>query len=158
MSTTSRIPAFIDGLYTTAKAALPAVTVIDGPPLDWDPLATSADVSEDDFLFVGARPEDDTSAAGGEDRDDYGTGSEESSAVYCTAVSYRGDQQTMKAARDAAFATVAAVRTAVRTDQTLAGAVGMSWVSAADRVEQIQDDHGLGCRVVFTVTGQALLN
>jgi hypothetical protein len=157
MATTSQLPEFIDALYTTAFGVLSATTtVVDGPPLSWDPLVTIQGASLGQFLFIGAHPDDDSSAIGQQDRNTMGSSRDERIDVYCTVYAVSGDQ-VAKANRDAAFALVGMLEQAIRVDQTLGGQVATSRISNVDRVDQTQNDTGSDCTVIFTVTGKAFL-
>jgi hypothetical protein len=158
MATTSQIPEFIDALCTVAVNALAtSVTVVDGPPLSWDPLnVAEPSQSEQQFLFVGARPDDDTAAAGRQDRTTMGSGRSEDIDVACT-VFVSGGDAVLKPLRDQAFGVIAALEQAIRVDQTLGGQVATSRVSSVDRLDQTQNDHGSDCTALFTVTGKAFL-
>lgn len=158
-ATTSRIPALIDGLYATATAAVgAATTVVDGGPLQWDPVVVAEEgVSERSFLFIGARPDDLTSAEATDDRIGAASSREEKPTVYCTAY-VRGDTPDYKPARDAVFTLIAVLESALRTDQTVAGAVAQAHVGAVEHLDQwrpARDD----CAVlaVFPVTATAFL-
>jgi hypothetical protein len=160
MATTSQVGAALDGLYTAAAAALSAtVTVVDGPPLSWGPLVVPdppGAVTEDAYLFIGAIPDDDTSADAQQERNTAGTGRVEDLLAHCTAYA-RDGAGSAKTARDAALAIVAAVEQVIRGDQTLGGAVAISRVAQVDRLDQLQTTDGADCLVLFTVAARAFL-
>ncbi len=159
MSTTSQIPAFITGLYNAAFGALSATTtVIDGPPLSWDPVVVPGigAVNESAFLFIGARPGEDLSATAVQERTTTGSGRSEAIDVTCTALA-RADELSLPTTRLAAFGIVGVLEQAIRADQTFGGAVAWAVLSAVDEVEQTQKDDGAYCIVLFTVTGKAFL-
>src|SRR5215469_3078420 len=95
MSTTSQIPATLIGLYNAAFGALSAtVSVVFGPPLSWDPIVLPATggASDNDFLFIGARPEDSIAVPGApQQRSTLGTARTEDINVFCTALSRRDE-------------------------------------------------------------------
>jgi hypothetical protein len=159
MATTTQLGAVLDGLYKAAAAALNAtVTVVDGPPLSWDPMFVPdppGTVSEDAFLFVGASPDDDTSTVGTQERNTAGTGRVEDIDAVCTVYTRNGDDA--KAARDAALVIVAVLEQAIRADQTLGGAVATSRLAQVDRLDQRQTDDGCDCAVLLTVAARAFL-
>lgn len=162
MPATSRIPAALDALVAVTQTALgPGVAVLDGPPIDWEPLQlpaqTGAAGDELRYLFIGASPsgsavegEQDFNAAGNVSRD-------ESFRVSCVAYAVGGSGT--KARRDEAFAILAAVETALRTDPTLAGAVLWALVSAVSAVDQRQrNGEWSDCSVTFTVACRGYLS
>lgn len=161
MATTSRIPAAIDALLAAARTALPAVSVVDGPPLSWDgiQLADPADaVSERAYLFVGADLDSDVSAAGEQDFNAAGAVSrDETFAVSFVAYAWNGDPK-VKDRRDEAFAIVSGIESALRGDPALAGAVLYSRVATVGRVAQRQTEGGSDCSVEFTVACRAYLS
>lgn len=158
-ATTSRVGAQIDGLYTALLALSGTVTVVDGPPLSWDPVVVPAPgaVNEAAYLFVGAHPDDDTSTQAAQDRSTLGTGRGEDIHTYCTVYVSSGDDQPLKTLRDQALGLVGAAEQAIRADLTLGGAVATSRVSNVDRIDQRRTEDGADVIVVFTVTGKAYL-
>jgi len=158
-ASTSRAGAQIDGLYTALLALSGSVTVVDGPPLSWDPIVVPAPgaVNEAAYLFVGARPDDDTSTTGDQEDNTLGSGRAEDLETYCTVYVRSGDDVPLKTLRDQALTLIAAVEQAIRADATLGGAVATSRVSNVDRVDQRRTDDGADVIVLFTVTGKAFL-
>lgn len=160
MSTSSRIPAALDGLRAAVTAALGAtVTVVDGPPLEWAPLKLPTDaVSERQVLLVGAMPGDDSAAEAVQDFSAAGNvARDELAVIHCTAWSGAGDQD-IKGRRDEAFAIVAAVEQAVRTDPTLGGAVLYAGPVTVTRTGLRQGQRGPDCVVEFDVQVRSYLS
>jgi hypothetical protein len=159
VSTTSRIPAAVDALVVACAASIGATTnVVDGPPLAWDAIALPVGaVSEDRFLFVGARPDDEVPIEGDQDFNAAGAVSrDETFTIYCTAYVFGGDQ-AMKTRRDDAFSIVAAVEQAIRTDPSLAGAVLYSRMSGVQSAIPRQTEDGTDMTVVFAVACRSYL-
>jgi len=155
---TSVVPALIDALVTQATAALPTVRVYDGFGVTDDP---------GDFLMVGI---DDplsadaaTTAAMQQRPATGGTGRsrDETGELWCSALSWNGDAN-QKAARDAAFAIVAAIETLCRTSPSL-GIAGYGYVvtsvggSGNFTVRSDQNDTGAMTSVSFPVAFAARL-
>lgn len=162
--TTSRVPAAIDALVSTLRASLGSgATVVDGPPLDWDDLTlpesqTAAYTNRLKYLFVGAGPDSDTAASGGQDFNAAGAVSrDETFAIECV-VYVRSGNDDIKARRDEAFTLLAAAETALRTDPSLGGAVLYSRVAALSDVLQRQTRQGSDCVISFTVACRAYLS
>ena len=158
MATTSQIPAVLTGLYNAAFSALSATTtVVDGPPLQWDPIVVPAGMaSESRFLFVGARPEDEIAVLQAlQTRNTQGTARTEDIIAACTALA-KADESSLASARTAAFGIVAALEQALRVDQTLNGACATATLSV-DRYEQIQQEDGAYAVVPCTITARAFL-
>ena len=157
--TVSQIPALHLALYNAAFAALSATTsVVDGPPLSWDPIVIPGRgaASENRFLFIGTRNEDATSATAQQTRTTMGNASTEDINVNCTAFA-RGDEVSLATTRQAAFDIVTALGLAIHNDQTLAGAVAQARIASVDRLDQMQQEDGAAAAVEFTVTGRAFL-
>lgn len=145
---TSALPAVIDALVTLSREALPALEVYDGIGVSDDP---------GDFLMVGVEDPDIEGAAFSADveqeRADMGGGRLETGTVTCCALSWRGSAD-QKAARDAAFATVAAVENILRTEATKTlGVSAVLKTEFGDRLtlSQAQDTSGASCMVIFSV-------
>jgi hypothetical protein len=113
---TSPIPTLIDALFTQATAALPDRLVVDG-------FGATNDYNSN-VLMVGVDDPDATSSARSVD-----TGQspgpmattrprDEQGSITCAALSWTGSTD-QKAARDAAFATLAAVENLLRADPTI---------------------------------------
>lgn len=147
---TSVLPAVIDALVTLADAALSSVEVYDGIGASNDP---------GDFLMVGVEDPDIESAAFSADvqqeRLAMAGARKEAGTVTCCALSWNGDASNagQKAARDAAFATVAAVETILRTTSPTLGVSGVLKTEFGDRitVSQAQDASGASCMAIFSV-------
>lgn len=119
---TSAIPDVIDALFTLCQTNLTGVTVYDGYGSSSDP---------GDFLMIGVEDPNSANPANSADsRQQWanatGTARDEQGLVTCAAVSWNGDAD-QKAARTAAFATVAAVENLIRTDYTLGGLSSLLW-------------------------------
>jgi hypothetical protein len=156
---TSRIPAATDALVVALTASIGAATnVVDGPPLSWDNIQLPMGaVSEDRFLFVGARPGEDAGADSDQDFNAAGAVSmDEKFTIWCTAFVWGGDL-VMKTRRDDAFGIVAAADQAIRADPSLAGAVLYSRMAGVSSVAPRQSEDGSDCTVVFAVTCRAYL-
>lgn len=149
---TSLIPKVIDAVYSTAKAHLPDTNVYDGFGVTVEPGL--------DYLMVGVDdPDGQRSASAAEATQDWAhansTTRDENGVVTCAAVSWNGDGDA-KAARDHAFATVAAVETAVRADPTL-GVAGVLYAHVTGPIELSQDQTQTGAvaYVLFRITYRA---
>ena len=156
---TSRIPAATDALVGLLTSAVGSSTnVVDGPPLTWNGVELAqGSVSESSYLFVGATPDSDTSASGTQDFNAAGAVSrDELFDIDCTAFVWAGDQ-VMKAIRDAAFALVAQVEQAIRSDPSLGAAVLYSRMSGVTSMAQRQSEQGADVTVTFTVAARAYL-
>lgn len=154
---TSVIPALIDALVTQSTSALPDRLVVDGygATSDYNP----------NVLMVGVDDPGESSSAQSSDADQEmaTTGTPRSrtqaGSVTLAALSWRGDVD-QKAARDAAYATQAAVENLVRADPTLGIATPgrMTCQMGNERLTQNQyaatDDTagGVDALLIFTVT------
>lgn len=152
--TASRIPAVIDALVSTWKAA--GLTVWDGP------------IPEDDYraaIFVGydgAGVEDSAFSAANIRHSDWGPigqrARDEEFSVVCAAVAL-GDGNSFKSARDAAFALITSADTAIRprpSDPSLGLLSGAApYLVAAIRVEDFfqepTENAGPQARITFAV-------
>ena len=144
---TSVIPALIDALVTNAKANLADINVLDGYGVTDDP---------GDFLMVGVDdPLRDDEAQSGTSQQSWananGTARDEIGDVWCSAYSWNGNGD-QKGARDAAYATVAAVENMLRANPAL-GVAGLiySEFGTSQTLTQNQDEHGASARVSFQV-------
>lgn len=142
---TSRIPAVIDALVSMLTAALPAITVYDGP---W----VTPPETTDSFITVGWTPDGENptgeqawAGLGNKARD-------ERIDIPCYADAYSGDTAT-KARRDAASALLAAAENALRTDTTLGGAIpNPGWAQIGSySIRQEQTEAGLEVGITFHV-------
>lgn len=148
--TTSALPEVIDALVSLSDAALSAANVIDGIGVTDDP---------GDYLMIGVEDPDIEGAAFSADieqsRATMSGARDETGTVTCCAMSWNGDSSAagQKAARDAAFATVDAVATIVRTTSPTLGvsAVLKTEFGARITVSQAQDASGASCMVIFSV-------
>jgi hypothetical protein len=114
---TSAIPTLIDTLFAQATAALPTVLVVDGFGVTND--------ANPNVLMVGVDDPDNggTSANSTQSSQEMATAGTprsraQSGTITCAALSWSGGSD-QKAVRDAAYATVAAVETLLRTDPRL---------------------------------------
>lgn len=154
---TSVIPALIDALVTQATTALPTRLVTDGYGI------TSA--SNPDVLMVGVDdPDNDTSAQSTDSDQEMATTGPlrtraQKGSVTLAALSWSGDTD-QKAVRDAAYATLGAVETLLRTDPTLGLNVPgrMTVQMGNERLSQNQytatedASGGTEALIIFTVT------
>lgn len=150
----SILPSLIDALVTQARVALPALQVFDGYGASEDP---------GDFLMIGVDdPDAPTPADSAESVQDWGpyraSGSkrDEQGSITCAALSWNGNGD-VKAARDAAFASVGAVSTLLRNDPTLGLSPSLLWArfgSVLDLSQQ-QDGSAVQAVVLFRVAFQA---
>jgi hypothetical protein len=147
VSNTSAVPALIDALVAQCTAALPSVIVADG--------VTVTDDDPGNWLMIGV---DDPNAdvattATGQIAwaDSNGTALDEMGDLTCLALSWNGDANP-KAARDAAYATCAAVNGLLRTVPAL-GVPVLLWArfGATQTLTQAQSGDGALALVVFTI-------
>lgn len=144
----SIIPALIDALVSQATAALPSVQVFDGYGITDDP---------GDFLMIGVDDPDSPNSANSANaqqraatagtsrsRDEEGT-------VTCVALSWNGNAN-QKAARDGAFAIVAAVENFIRTatPQPYFGVTGLYKVGFGGNVDLSQDQNAGAAMALIT--------
>jgi hypothetical protein len=151
---TSTVPALIDALVTNARTSLPDVDVYDGFGMSDDP---------GDFLMIGVEDPDlaqaATSAQAQQAPATMGMqrSRDETGSVTCAALSWNGDADP-KAARDGAFATVAAVEDMLRLNPSQGlGAEGLFVCQFGGNLtlSQQQDGDGASALVVFTVDFRA---
>jgi len=131
---TSIVPALIDALFTQASAALPNVRVTDGFEVTTDPGPDKLMIGVDDGNSASAASSSDSSqeqATAGTPRSRNQTGS-----INCWALSWTGNT-TAKDARDAVYATQAAVENILRADPTL----GIPRPNGQVLVIQLGDEH-----------------
>lgn len=147
----SAIPAVIDALVAAATTALPNIKVYDGVGDSQDP---------GDYLMVGVDDPDGTRPANAADSmQDWanatGTARNEHGDVTCAAVSWNGDGDP-KAARDAVFATAAAVEDLLRANVSL-GVPTLLWTSygTATKLTQASNSTGALAQLVFRVHYEA---
>jgi hypothetical protein len=146
---TSAVPAVIDALFIGLTAAMPTRTVTDGPAVTKNP---------GDYLMIGVDdPEADTPVTSVEAQQVRATMSgarDEAGTITCCAYSWNGDSGNagQKAARDAAFATVAAAENYLRdTDPKLGDAVLKTEIFERANVSQAQTPKGSDCLVIFSI-------
>lgn len=144
---TSVVPALIDALVTNARTNLPNLSVRDGYGVTDDP---------GDYLMVGVSdPTADAPATSADSQQQWASlgamSRDEEGDVWCVAFSWTGNND-QKAARDAAYATVAAVENMVRADPTQ-GVSGVLWTSFGtnQNLTQDQDEHGASAQVAFQI-------
>jgi hypothetical protein len=146
----SALPDVVDALIDLASTALPSLRVFDGIGASNDP---------GDFLMVGVEdPDIDRAAFSAEVSQTRATMSgarDEQGTINCCALSWNGDSSDagQKAARDAAFETVAAVETILRTTAPTLDLDEVLKTEFGDRltVSQAQGDTGASCMVIFSV-------
>jgi hypothetical protein len=154
---TSVIPALIDALLTSARAALqqpeanPAVRVYDGFGLTEEP---------GDFLMIGVDdPDVETAANSANSEQEWPhvghVTRDERGEITCAAVSWNGDADP-KAARDGAYAITAELEDLLRADPTV-GVAGVLWTSFGTSTEltQQQDKDGASAILIFKVAFMA---
>jgi hypothetical protein len=160
---TSRMVPAIESLVAilAARPALSKVDVVDGPPLDWDELKLPVPQLGDGkrFLFIGASPgDDDTAAEGAQDFNAAGAVSrDETFAIICSALGIDGGGD-MKVARGYASALVAEVEQTIRSDVTIGDTVLYSRLSTVDRLDQEQNSRGASVTFVFRIAARAYLS
>ena len=156
---TSAIPVLIDALVTQATAALTDRLVIDGFGV--------TDDANPNILMVGVDdPGAQTSAQSSETSQEAATlgtnrSRDQRGAITCAALSWTGDTSTsnQKAARDAVYATLAAVENILRTDPSL-GVTGFPLLVCQlgdERLSQNQYEDGCDALLIFTVNFRARL-
>lgn len=148
MIAASAIPVFTDALVATWTAALGSDLVFDGPGVgdDTPPAYVLVGVDDPDGEVLGIAAESSQTWAwlGHVQRDEIGS-------VRCAIVSWSGETD-MKAARDAAFALLADLASAVEADPSL-GTDQPSWFTGVDSLSyrQEQDANGAICVIMFSV-------
>ena len=152
---TTVVPALIDAIVAFATEALPDLIVYDGLGASDDP---------GDFLMVGVSdPEIESADTGADAQQDWATvgrqgARSEQGEVTCVALSWNGGSgnAAQKQARDAAYATVAAVEDFCRDDPTLEVPT-LLWNSAltSHSLLQNQDELGTLAMVTFRIAFQA---
>lgn len=158
---TSVVPALIDALVAQAQAALPNLLVLDG--FGMPPSAADNTGSAGDCLMVGAESPDDTglslAASTDESPGPFGTNRprDESGEITMVALSWNGDKDT-KAARDAVYATAAAVANLCRTSTNgNLGVTGVWQLGYGSRSELAQDqtDQAAVAQLTFRISFRA---
>lgn len=147
---TSTIPAAIDGLLATLRAAagLSGVDIHDGPPMT---------AENPDYVCVGFDPLDPlTSVEGGQVPASLGNRArEESYEIVGSLAAWSGDE-LMSARRARAMALFAAVEAAVRADITLGGTVRTAQIASYSLLQE-QTDKGASAGVRFRIACSARL-
>ena len=153
---TSVVPALIDALVTQITAALPNVRVYDGFGVSDDP---------GDYLMVGVEdPESNNGEAARADEEQATFGTtrprQESGVIHMAALSWNGNGD-QKAARDAAYATAAAVANTLRPNAApdVLGVTGLLGVGygASTALEQAQDEFGAKAALRFDIAFKAFI-
>lgn len=140
----SVVPSFIAQLIAAFRAALPAVTVVDGPFLQ---------VPNGDYLCVGWSPYNPDAASSAQQWSGVGTwGRNENFSVTCYLDSYSGDQDDPQGRRNGAYALLATVESALRADPTV-GETVLSAQLASHTLHIEQSDAGVAVGISFTVSG-----
>jgi hypothetical protein len=149
----TRAAAYLDALVAVWRAALPGVTVSDGPPLSDDAYEQLVCVGWDLFS-----PDDDTAADIEQTWRDSGSGAvgEETVTLLCSVLAQNGDQD-IAAVRTAATLLLLSLTDALRpapgfpADSSL-GVPGVMWARlAVGRLVQRQTDLGVCAGYSFTV-------
>jgi hypothetical protein len=153
---TSLVPTVLTALVTACQASsnLTGVTVVDGPRV--------ADESDQDRLFIGFDPEDDTAVTGDQQFAGMpGRSRDQTFEITCLAEAWTGDTD-VPARRARAYQIMAAVEQLLRPtvgDHTL-GVPGLLWAQLAggENLAQRQTSRGAYAGVTFTVTCRARLS
>jgi len=153
MADVSIWPDVVDALLELCTAALPDRAVIDGPGPEGD--------DAEHYLFIGmGDPRRDDSDAGKFDQVwnmSTTAGRRESGTVNCIALSYDGSGDQM-AARQGAFATIAAVQRILKNDTRLGGVDGLISTSFTGGLpDQVQSSRSAACAIRFSVDFEAQL-
>lgn len=149
---TSAIPALINALVANATAALTDTDVYDGFGVTSDPAENVLHIGVDDVNNDGGAS---SAYAQQEWANANHTSRDEDGHVVCAASSWNGDGDA-KAARDGAFATVAAIENMLRANPSQ-GVATLLWTSLGGSINlsQWQDDAGATAVVIFTVNYRA---
>lgn len=144
----SVVPALIDAFLSMAQTTLPNLSSYDGTGVSEDP---------GDYLQAGVEDPDtpgwQNSATVTQDWANANVGVNEEGSVFFTLKSWNGGASNadQKAARDAAYANLEALATAMRQNPSL-GVANVLWTRlAATSLEQIQDQNGSAARLRFQV-------
>lgn len=144
---TSVVPALIDALVLAADNALASVQVYDGFGVTADP---------GDFLMIGVEdPDSDDAAFSADTRQTWAnanhTARDEEGDIVCAALSWNGNDN-QKAARDAVYATAAAVENLLRANADL-DVEGVLWTAfgSSSQLTQTRDGSGALALLVFRV-------
>ena len=144
---TSVVPSLIDAMVTAFDAALSTVQVYDGYGVSDDP---------GDFLMIGVDQLDPSGqATAATVQQDWAnanyTSRSEQGDIACAAVSWNGDAGNagQKSARDAVYATQAAVETVLRNNPSL-GVANVLWTSFGTNAQLSQDQDHKGSLALLT--------
>ena len=161
---TSVVPGLIDALVSQAGTALNGLLVLDGfgtPPDSAPDTGSTAD-----FLMVGAEDPNDTGASLAASTEEvpgpFGTNRprDEVGEIVLVALSWNGDMD-QKAARDAVYASAAAVADLCRLDRNTPhlGVTGLLWTGYGSRSElhQNQTDQAAIAQLTFRISFRARL-
>lgn len=154
MTAVSAVPALLDALVALFTAALPTVTVFDGPGL--------SDATGGDYLFVGvADPDSDGGDNAVESTVEWaGLGKSaryEQVVVRCAAVSWSGDED-VRARRVAAFAMFAAVEQALTSDPSVGDVARFGGLATEHQLRQNITENGAEAWVQFALSFTARLS
>lgn len=143
---TSAVPALIDAIVTAADAALSCI-VSDGFGVTEDPgdyLMIGVVDPDSDFGSEAATSEQSWASIGAQSRDEVGD-------ITCAALSWNGNADA-KGARDAVYATLAALSNLLRATPAL-GLATVLWTGFGEKQELTQNQSGDGAMalVVFTI-------
>lgn len=153
---TSAIPAIVDALVTQATAGLADRLVVDG--------YAATDNANPNVLMIGVdNPDTQFAAQSSDTSQDAGPMGttrprDQRGSVTCAALSWSGSTD-QKAARDAAYATLAAVEALLRADPKL-GLSSFPYLVAEmgdERLSQNQYDDGVDALLIFSVKFRARL-
>jgi len=146
VTATSRAPDVLDALVALATTALPDVTVADGPDLD--------EGTHQNLVCIGWDGDEDSDAEAVDTTQEWaGLGArakDESLVVICAAISVRGNGE-MQVARNAAYASVAAIETALRADPSLGFPPPTVVALRTGNLRQRQTNEGPEARVLFQI-------
>jgi hypothetical protein len=143
----SKIPAAYAAVIATLRAALPDVTVIDGPG--------ASDIADNRYLMIGVSDSESDgfveaitghqkwAQLGGKFRD-------EEFAIHCSAVGWNGDGDQTQALADA-FSLFDAAGNAIVSDPSLGGALLYAPGLTAFTIHFIQDANGAAAHLPFDI-------
>lgn len=158
--TVSAVPAVIDALVTTLRAAFPSTVLVAGYPVQvFDGVGISdSDTGRQVWVGISDPFSDDPApeSASSEQAPPYASSAfrrEELTIHLIAQASSGGD--VMKTTRDAAYQIVNAVTTAIVNDYSLGGAVLMVRAINVLALRQNNDDKGTFAQVSFDVTAMA---
>lgn len=164
---TSAMHAAICGAVDVLTPALIDIDTIDGPPLDWDPLAIPGPQTGDGrrFVFIGADPDSDDGDSAKAEQTWAGTGfprdKDENFTISCVALLIDGGQD-IRACRGEMFALLTTVETELlahidlSTDAT-PGPVLYAGFAGVGNLRQFYTDRGLTISAQFDIACRAYL-